>query len=170
MMMEDEEEERLLKKQRTALLLEGFPVEEEEAPKDAEESHDQASVKVQVFIDQYQKSPEKAEVLEDIDCCRDAPPSDRDTTWRPLSFPAQTWILTCRAFACMAGSSDVVIGQAVVLFFLGIILSSGFWDLTYSQEDIQNRISLLFFLLLISQLVAQPLFGLCLFFFLLSSF
>eukprot|EP01096_Ripella_sp_DP13-Kostka_P013015 TRINITY_DN555_c0_g1_i12.p1 TRINITY_DN555_c0_g1~~TRINITY_DN555_c0_g1_i12.p1 ORF type:complete len:683 (-),score=270.81 TRINITY_DN555_c0_g1_i12:138-2150(-) len=160
MLMEDEEEERLLKKQRTALLLEGFPVEEEEAPKEQEKGHDQGSVKVQEFIDQYQKSPEKAEVLEDIDYCRDAPPSERDTTWRPLSFPAQTWILTCRAFACMAGSSDVVIGQAVVLFFLGIILSSGFWDLSYSQEDIQNRISLLFFLLLISQLVAQPLFGL----------
>jgi len=174
--MEDEEEEMLLKKQRTALLLEGFPPtresddfdDETEARKEEEEiehegEKDANRVKVQELVDQYQKSEEKAELMDEIEAGKNAPPSKRDTTWKPLPFHSQTIILTCRSFACLFNDTQRVIGEVVVLTFLGVILASGFWDLGYSAEDVQNRVSLLFFVLMMCYITAEPFFGLCLF-------
>eukprot|EP01096_Ripella_sp_DP13-Kostka_P013022 TRINITY_DN555_c0_g1_i7.p1 TRINITY_DN555_c0_g1~~TRINITY_DN555_c0_g1_i7.p1 ORF type:complete len:576 (-),score=221.88 TRINITY_DN555_c0_g1_i7:533-2260(-) len=175
MAMEDQEEENMLKKQRTALLLEGFTVEDtanddddSDSESDSEEDdneeeqkkeQDQNTVKVQEFIDHYQKSPEKADLMEDITYSKDAPPSVRDTTWRPLSFPAQTWILTCRSFACLFNDTEGLFARAVVLFFMGLILSTGYWNLGFSQEDAQNRVSLLLYILLMTYLCCEPFYG-----------
>eukprot|EP01096_Ripella_sp_DP13-Kostka_P012991 TRINITY_DN553_c0_g1_i1.p1 TRINITY_DN553_c0_g1~~TRINITY_DN553_c0_g1_i1.p1 ORF type:complete len:670 (+),score=256.24 TRINITY_DN553_c0_g1_i1:194-2203(+) len=164
LLTEDEEEETLLKKQRTMLLLEGFPdenVEAEKGPEKSEkETEDENSVKVQELIDQYHKSDEKHELDDEIEEAKKRPPSHRDTTWRPLPLWAQILVLTRRSYTCLFNDKEVLSARVIVLVFLGIIMCSAYWQLSYDSQDVQNRVSLIFFVLLSSYMASEPFYGL----------
>ena len=80
-------------------------------------------------------------------------------------------VLTRRSGQSLINDRTTLTSRAIILLFLGIIMCTGYWRLSYDPEDVQNRVSLIFFLLLSAYFVSEPFFALSLllpFLFLLS--
>src|SRR3990167_7694531 len=70
-------------------------------------------------------------------------------------------VLTRRQYQCTFNDRAHLFGSIIILFFLGVIMSTGYWRLSYDSLDVQNRVSLIFFMLLSSYMIAEPFFGRC---------
>ena len=71
------------------------------------------------------------------------------------SFLNQLRVYTHRSFVDMVRSPGFVFTRILKLHIVGLIVCTVYAQLSYSPEDVQNRISLLFFMLLCTFLLAQ---------------
>ena len=60
----------------------------------------------------------------------------------------------------IANEQEVLIGKIIILVILAIIIGTAYLQLSYDSMDIQNRIALIFFILLSCFMAAEPFFGL----------
>lgn len=127
---------------------------------DDDDDEEEGKSRVQHFYQSYLVSPENQEVISSVEKCKGSPPFHRDTNWEPLPFHLQCITLIRRKYQEIYNDRPMLISKFVIILVLAAILSTAYRNLSYSQEDVTNRVSLIFFMLLTSYLASEPFFAL----------
>eukprot|EP01095_Lingulamoeba_sp_RSL-Kostka_P010783 TRINITY_DN3948_c0_g1_i1.p1 TRINITY_DN3948_c0_g1~~TRINITY_DN3948_c0_g1_i1.p1 ORF type:complete len:680 (+),score=210.21 TRINITY_DN3948_c0_g1_i1:92-2131(+) len=115
-------------------------------------------------IDSWKESEEVKDLQEKIEKSFEYCDNHKDEIkkatkkFKPTSPPYQLTVLIRRYWQQQSNNKAVPLVPVIILLIIGILIGSSFFQVGYDQQDIQNRVSLLFFLILTSFFIAQPFF------------